>query len=39
VKSGSYSSPYLAYINDYGGRPALKFQCSGSRCTAAPEKK
>lgn len=34
VKSGNYATPYLTYINDYGGRPALKFQCAASRCTA-----
>ncbi|MEN1500872.1 hypothetical protein AAIH24_31155 [Pseudomonas aeruginosa] len=34
VKSGSYTTPYLSYINDYGGRPVLQFSCSGERCTA-----
>ncbi|HIG9582950.1 TPA: fimbrial biogenesis chaperone [Escherichia coli] len=34
VKSGTYSTPYLSYINDYGGRPVLQFSCSGDRCTA-----
>ncbi|MGT3199065.1 fimbrial biogenesis chaperone, partial [Yersinia enterocolitica] len=34
VKSGSYSTPYLSYINDHGGRPVLQFTCSGDRCTA-----
>lgn len=34
VKSEHYSTPYLTYINDYGGRPVLPFSCSGSRCTA-----
>lgn len=33
IKSGSYSTPYLSYINDYGGRPVLQFSCSGDRCT------
>ncbi|WP_423244831.1 fimbria/pilus periplasmic chaperone [Erwinia persicina] len=28
------SSPVLTYINDYGGRPQLKFTCSGSSCKA-----
>ncbi|EBG4357938.1 molecular chaperone [Salmonella enterica subsp. enterica] len=32
VKAGSYGTPWLTYINDYGGRPALQFQCAGSRC-------
>ncbi|EGB7051599.1 TPA: molecular chaperone [Salmonella enterica subsp. enterica serovar Muenchen] len=34
VKSGTYSTPYLSYINDYGGRPVLQFSCSGNRCVA-----
>ncbi|AIJ06757.1 MULTISPECIES: fimbria/pilus periplasmic chaperone [Edwardsiella] len=27
------SSPVLTYINDFGGRPKLEFQCAGSSCT------
>lgn len=27
------SSPYLAYVNDYGGRPLLAFTCMGDTCT------
>ncbi len=27
-------APVLTYINDYGGRPKLKFSCSGTICTA-----
>lgn len=38
VKSATSATPYLAYINDYGGRPVLKFSCSGSRCTAVAGK-
>lgn len=34
VKAGSYGTPYVSYINDYGGRPVLQFTCSGDRCTA-----
>lgn len=30
------SSPVLTYVNDYGGRPQLKFTCNGSTCTASP---
>lgn len=26
-------TPYLAYVNDYGGRPVLAFTCSGDTCT------
>ena len=32
VKSANYNTPYLSYINDYGGRPVLSFICNGSRC-------
>lgn len=32
------NSPVLTYINDYGGRPQLKFSCSGSTCEATPVK-
>ena len=31
-------SPVLTYINDYGGRPQLTFNCSGSGCSVVPEK-
>ncbi|HGB4478450.1 TPA: molecular chaperone [Salmonella enterica] len=34
VKAASYGTPWVTYINDYGGRPALQFQCAGTRCTA-----
>ncbi|HBV9912363.1 TPA: fimbria/pilus periplasmic chaperone [Klebsiella aerogenes] len=30
------SSPVLTYVNDYGGRPQLKFTCSGNTCAASP---
>lgn len=33
VRAGNYATPYLSYINDYGGRPVLKFTCQGERCT------
>ncbi|MFL1415489.1 fimbria/pilus periplasmic chaperone [Pseudomonas fildesensis] len=26
------ATPYLAYVNDYGGRPLLAFTCSGDTC-------
>ncbi|MEQ4626169.1 fimbria/pilus periplasmic chaperone [Providencia manganoxydans] len=26
------AKPVLTYINDYGGRPALTFQCQGNEC-------
>lgn len=33
------NQPLLSYINDFGGRPALKFQCSGSQCLAVGDSK
>lgn len=33
------SKPVLTYINDYGGRPDLAFQCQGNTCYVAPESK
>lgn len=32
------STPILTYINDYGGRPQLTFNCHGSECSVIPEK-
>lgn len=32
------STPVLTYVNDYGGRPQLVFQCSGTSCKVAPGK-
>jgi len=26
------TTPYLSYVNDYGGRPLLAFTCSGQTC-------
>lgn len=33
------NSPILTYVNDYGGRPQLSFNCSGATCAVVPEKK
>lgn len=33
------NTPTLTYVNDYGGRPKLSFNCSGSTCTVISEKK
>ncbi|KGE64407.1 MULTISPECIES: fimbria/pilus periplasmic chaperone [Pseudomonas] len=27
------TTPHLAYVNDYGGRPLMAFTCSGDTCT------
>ncbi|WP_080750891.1 fimbria/pilus periplasmic chaperone [Providencia rettgeri] len=29
-------SPVLTYINDYGGRPKLRFNCSNGKCISTP---
>lgn len=34
ASGGTWSTPYLTYINDYGGRPTLRFACSAGRCVA-----
>ncbi|MFI8416761.1 fimbria/pilus periplasmic chaperone [Serratia sp. NPDC078593] len=31
-------TPVLTYINDYGGRPQLTFNCADNRCQVVPEK-
>ncbi|MGQ6473136.1 fimbria/pilus periplasmic chaperone [Serratia sp. IR-2025] len=33
------NAPVLTYINDYGGRPQLSFNCGGAVCKVVPEKK
>ncbi|MFJ3264861.1 fimbria/pilus periplasmic chaperone [Serratia liquefaciens] len=33
------NSPVLTYVNDYGGRPPLSFNCSGTTCAVVAEKK
>lgn len=33
------SQPVLTYINDYGGRPTLTFQCQAQGCYVVPTKK
>ncbi|HBS6039732.1 fimbria/pilus periplasmic chaperone [Klebsiella aerogenes] len=33
------NTPVLTYVNDYGGRPQLSFNCSGTRCELVPQKK
>ncbi|MGH8451746.1 fimbria/pilus periplasmic chaperone [Pseudomonas sp.] len=31
------TTPYLAYVNDYGGRPLMAFSCSGNICKVNPQ--
>ncbi|MGO2333493.1 fimbrial biogenesis chaperone [Providencia sp.] len=33
IKSSNFSTPYLTYINDYGGKPSLAFKCQASKCS------
>ncbi|CAI1890271.1 Chaperone protein papD precursor [Serratia quinivorans] len=32
------NSPVLTYVNDFGGRPQLQFNCTGAECKATPIK-
>lgn len=32
LKTALGNTPELSYINDYGGRPSLIFDCSASEC-------
>ncbi len=34
VKAPQTKTPWLTFINDYGGRPTLPFRCEGSQCNA-----
>ncbi|EKT57787.1 fimbria/pilus periplasmic chaperone [Providencia rettgeri] len=34
ITSEVYDSPVVTYINDYGGRPSLNFQCKQKTCLA-----
>ena len=38
VTSAVYDTPYVTFVNDYGGRPELKFACSGAACHFVPTK-
>lgn len=31
-KTSKYATPYLSYINDYGGRPIVQFSCNSGSC-------
>lgn len=37
--AGLGSSPVLTYVDDYGGRPQLTFNCTGATCHVVPDKK
>ncbi|OTA20212.1 periplasmid chaperone PapD protein [Xenorhabdus beddingii] len=39
VNKGQYATPYLTYINDYGGRVTLQFRCHDAQCTAIKDTK
>jgi len=34
VKAPQIKTPWLTFINDYGGRSTLPFRCAGSQCTS-----
>ncbi len=38
VKSAVSSTPWLTFINDFGGRPSIEFRCSGSDCKSVDKK-
>ncbi|HGN1280367.1 TPA: fimbria/pilus periplasmic chaperone [Proteus mirabilis] len=37
ITSSILSTPYLTYINDYGGKPSLVFSCQGDTCVVTGE--
>lgn len=37
IKSVNYSTPYISYINDFGGKPTLVFRCQGDTCSVTGE--
>lgn len=37
IASSILSTPYLTYINDYGGKPSLVFRCQGDTCVVIGE--
>lgn len=36
--AGLGSNPVLTYVDDYGGRPQLTFNCAGASCRVVPDK-
>lgn len=38
VKATVTVTPWLTFINDYGGRPTMPFICNGNQCTSKGEK-
>ncbi|HBO22406.1 MAG TPA: fimbrial protein [Providencia sp.] len=37
LESPLLATPYLTYINDYGGKPTLQFRCQGDICSVTGE--
>lgn len=37
IASSSLPTPYVTYINDYGGKPTLAFRCTGDVCAVTDE--
>lgn len=38
IKSAEVSTPWLTFIDDYGGRPSYEFKCTGQECKASKNK-
>lgn len=38
VKAAATTTPWLTFIDDYGGRPTISFNCKGSECTSTGNK-
>lgn len=39
VRSASFTSPHVMTINEFGGKPVLKYECSSNVCHSVPEDK
>ncbi|MBJ9983884.1 fimbria/pilus periplasmic chaperone [Acinetobacter sp. S40] len=37
ITSAALATPHLTYINDYGGKPTMFFNCQGETCTVKGE--
>jgi len=39
MRSGVFATPFVTTINDFGGKPTLKFNCNGNKCIADTKNK
>ncbi|EEG83313.1 hypothetical protein PROPEN_04077 [Proteus penneri ATCC 35198] len=37
ITSPMLGTPHLTYINDFGGKPTMTFQCKGNSCAVTGE--